>query len=602
MKSMIFLPAIFLWGLIAPSFIASSEASRDRQSTVEGPASLKRSGMISGLVVVEGGQPSTDSQIQAVPVGGKPDEIHQTSCDNNGNFKFTGLRSGAYLIRASIPGYVPLRSTREPEVYRVGERVTINMVKGGVITGRVTDAFGEPMVKIRVTPQLVRDPDGRRISSINSWLIPTPSDYGSMTDDRGIYRIYGLDAGTYLLSVTGDAVNSLSGTENRSRETATFYPSTNRDAAVEVTVRSGEEVTGIDIRHRGERGRVISGTISGEVESDALVNAVAVILRNTSQGNIEAVSTVIGSTKFLIAGVPDGEYEIDAHRINENNQRSASAPRRLIVRGADISGIELRLLKLGSIAGRVMIEPGAAVENCGKEEAPLPEEITLDAQLSEKGRRARTLPLPAFDLPDGADDSAPNEKGEFVIKNLEPGRHRIVADLPGENFFVRSITQTYSVPGKRVGGATVDLGRDGVLLKQGEMVSNVKITLVSGAASLSGRVISTGGDQTKVAERSPVRLRVHLVPAEVASANDVLRYYETIASNDGAFDFKHLAPGKYLLLARPVPNNEPLEANYLQAAWDMAERMKLRSEAEASKNEIELQPCKIVKDMVLRIN
>ncbi|MCI0662909.1 MAG: carboxypeptidase-like regulatory domain-containing protein [Acidobacteria bacterium] len=591
MKSVIILPAIILWGLFVHAFVAEGEASLDRQST-------KRSGIISGNIIVEGGRPAIDSQIQAIPVGGRLDENHQTSCDSDGNFKFTGLRSGAYLIRASLPGYVPLRRTSEPEVYRVGDVVTINMVKGGVITGRVTDAYGEPMVKVRVTPQLVRDPEGRRIPSFP--VNRSGSDFGSITDDRGVYRIYGLEPGTYLLSVTGDVPNEFFGPENRSRETATFYPSTNRETASEVTVRSGEEVIGIDIRHRGERGRVLSGIITGALESDALINFVVITLRNPVQGNIEAMTAVFGSAKFTIAGIPDGEYLISGHRGTENNQQSASVPRRLSVRGADISGIEIRLLALGSIAGRVVIEYGGGVDNCVKEEPRNPEEVTLNAQLSEKGRRAASLPLGAFDLPEGSDGSVPDEKGEFVIKDLESGRHRIVTDLPGENLFLRSITQTSPAPGKRVGGTTVDLGRDGVLLRQGEKLNNVKITIASGAASLSGRVVSSGGDQPKTAERSAGRLRVHLVPAEVTSAGDVLRYYETIARNNGAFEFKHLTPGKYLLLARPVPDTEPMEPNSPQTAWDLIERQKLRREAESSKKEIELQPCMNVKDYVLR--
>jgi hypothetical protein len=455
------------------------------------------------------------------------------------------------------------------------------------------------MVKVRVTPQLVRDSDGRRLTSFP--IFRSAGNYGSITDDRGVYRIFGLDPGTYILSVNGDAPDAFFIPENRARETATFYPSSNRETASEVTVRGGEEVTGIDIRHRSERGRVISGIITGAVESDALVNVIVVTLRNPAQGNIEAMTAVVASTKFTIAGIPDGEYLIDANRGNENNLRAASVPRRLSVRGADINGIDLRLLPLGSIAGRVVIEPRTAVDNCVKEEPVLSEEIALSAQLSEKGRRTASLPLGAFDLPDGSDDNIPNEKGEFVIRNLESGRHRIIANLPGESLFVRSITQISPAPGKRVGGATVDLGRDGILLKQGETLSNVKIAISPGAASMSGRVVSAAGDQSKVAERSSVRLRVYLVPAEAASVGDVLRYYETTARNDRAFDFKHLAPGKYFLFAQPLPDTEPMEQNSPQTAWDLIERQKLRHAAEAAKNEIELQPCQVVKDIELRM-
>ncbi|MGH9802882.1 MAG: hypothetical protein ACRD82_21150, partial [Blastocatellia bacterium] len=60
------------------------------------------------------------------------------------------------------------------------------------------------------------------------------------------------------------------------------------------------------------------------------------------------------------------------------------------------------------------------------------------------------------------------------------------------------------------------------------------------------------------------------------------------------------APGKYWLLARTIPDNESSDRLPSPVAWDAAERAKLRKEAEAAKNEIELKACQRVKDYVLR--
>ena len=57
--------------------------------------------------------------------------------------------------------------------------------------------------------------------------------------------------------------------------------------------------------------------------------------------------------------------------------------------------------------------------------------------------------------------------------------------------------------------------------------------------------------------RLPAKLVVHLVPAEPASADDVLRYAEVVAGRHGAFEFKNIAPGKYRLTARVAPDDEP---------------------------------------------
>src|SRR5262249_47155988 len=96
------------------------------------------------------------------------------------------------------------------------------------------------------------------------------------------------------------------------------------------------------------------------------------------------------------------------------------------------------------------------------------------------------------------------------------------------------------------------------------------------------------------------RLRVHLVPADSALAEDLLRYYETPMRNDGTFIFKQLAPGKYYLLSRPVAEDESYERPARPLAWEQAERVKLRGEAEVLKHEVELQPCQAQKDIVLR--
>jgi hypothetical protein len=590
MRQPTILPAIILLTII--STVAFSQSSA--------PASSRRSGVIIGRVLTDDGQPAADAQIIAFPAGGKIGDHQQTICDEEGNFKLTSLRSGAYAINASSPGYITPHSSTENRVYRPGENVLINMVKGGVITGRVTDAVGEPVVGVGVQAQMVRDLEGRRGLPFSM----NPTDFfGRRTDDRGIYRIYGLEPGVYLVKVTGSAsafFQALDIMGTSMRETPTYYPSSTHDTAVEVTIRGGEEVTGIDIRHRSERGYVVSGTLSGELESDNLFNAVVIALRNPANGNVEAMSAGLASGKFSIYGVPNGEYEIFAFRSNESNDRTASIPRRVTVRGADLGGIELRLLKLGSIGGRVMIEAASSIEGCVKEEPALPVDVTLRAQRSEKGPATPVLADFSLGIGGAIDFAVPNDKGEFVLKNIDAGRHRIMTDLPGENYYIRSVTQTVSSPGRRAAATGLDLARSGILLRQGESVTGVKIAIAPGAASLRGRVAPNNDAQANAAAPPRPKMRIHLIPAEATAAEEVQRYYETTTRSDSSFEFKHLAPGKYLLLARPVAENEAADLQDRQVAWDATERAKLRRAAEELKNEIELKPCGRVNDFVLR--
>jgi hypothetical protein len=80
----------------------------------------------------------------------------------------------------------------------------------------------------------------------------------------------------------------------------------------------------------------------------------------------------------------------------------------------------------------------------------------------------------------------------------------------------------------------------------------------------------------------------------------VIRYAETDVRGDGSFEFKHVAPGKYLLHARQAAEKEAGNGQTGPLAWDAVERAKLRREAAAAKNEIELKACERVKEHVLR--
>jgi hypothetical protein len=166
--------------------------------------------------------------------------------------------------------------------------------------------------------------------------------------------------------------------------------------------------------------------------------------------------------------------------------------------------------------------------------------------------------------------------------------------LPDENLYVKTIVASSSVPARKGGGPAVNnVLRDGLALKQGEKLSGVSVTVAEGAASLRGKVVSE-----KEGERLPERLRAHLVPTEPNATDGALRYAEAVVGSDGAFAFTNIAPGKYRLITRVTPNDEPATPT----AWDANERARLRREAMAAKYEIELQPCVRVKDYILQFS
>ena len=543
----------------------------------------KREGAISGRVLADDGQPLAGAQVMALGVGKSPiaSATQTTNCDAEGNFKVPGLQHGVYSLVARSPGYVSMQN--QSRKYRIGEIVIIQMVRGGVITGRVTDEFGEPVVGVRVSADRVRDPEGKPDNGA-----PTMNDmYSSrMTDDRGVYRIFGLDPGAYVVGVNSASMMS-SGFGQSSSQPPTYHPSSTRGSAVEINLRGAEEVTGVDIRPRAGRGRSISGTVSGETQGEGLISGVVVMLYGVADKHLAGTTTLIGSQNFSLRGVEDGEYELSATRFTESMDFALSAPKRVAVRGADLSGIELKLLKLGSISGRVVIE-------APKPECKTTEQFTIEEALIELKRDDKTpsvfgagfLPMEAGGLLGSA---TPDKVGGFTLKNMEAGRYWINTDLPDESWYIRAITQAAAPK-------PIDVSRAGVTLKQGEKLTGIEMTVAHGAASLSGRIVpASEGAQL------PKRLRVHLIPAEPTAADDLLRYDEAQVPGDGSFEFKHIAPGRYLLHTRQATEKEANDDQARLTVWNAIERVKLRREAAAAKNEIELKACQRVKDHVLRL-
>jgi Carboxypeptidase regulatory-like domain len=553
-------------------------------------SSVAQTGVITGRVVSEDGSGLPGMTVTLLPVaadrrartGGSH---HQTGTDLDGNFKFTGLAPRVYSVSASpaksyVPGPVPVGERQDGGYYRVGDNVTITMIKGGVITGRVTNATGEPLIGARVNAVMTRGAEGN--------MARRAAARPRFTDDRGFYRIYGLPPGTYVV-FTRNAFPP-----PYDRDTPTYHPSSTRETAAEVTVASGGEVAGVDIRYRGDRGYVVSGSVSDGSESYSSYTWRFITLTNTVNGAVrsDAYLRGEGNAKFAIYGVADGEYEITARWVlDANDEVFASTSRLVVVKGADVGGIELKLLPMGSITGKFALEatPGVceSKRKWSMEEALLA--LRFEAKLGEANHaRSQTIV------------NGLSEKGEFTVYNLTANRYFLEPRLPNENWYVKAITASASTstPGRAARSALqADIARNGITLKSGEKVAGVTVTIADGASGMSGKVVpATEG------ARPPARLRIHLVPAEAGDANDVLRYAEAFSRNDGAFSLSNIAPGKYWLFARAAPDEGMSDSSPAPIAWDANERAKLHHDAMAAKNEIELQPCRRIKDYVLRFN
>ena len=568
------------------------------------PAWAQRAtGTITGRVVTEDGQPVRHASVGLTGVSSKRQTFSgrlSIITDDDGNFQAEGLDPMPYLLFVNAPGYVLLPSGKslDPSIQRpttyayVGESVTLTMVRGGIVTGRILNANGDPIIGAQVRAERVRDELGRPIKDQS--LASTTSVSPRSTDDRGIYRLYGMLPGSYLISIGGSGRGFSSRTTPYENRLPIYHPSATRDTAAEVSVRAGEESTGVDIRYRAERGFSVSGKVLGgpaEQRSGMIINTSSITLRNPTTG-LSIASTIIvpmgdQNNGYAFYGLPNGEYEAIASRTPQGDEASLeSQPRRFTINNNDVAGIDLTMTPLASLAGTVTLEktPATGEHKCeAKREFFLSEAIVTPRRdnANEKEDQTNTgFSPPLFGVPD--------DKGEFSIRGLKAGRYRLMPQLPDENWFLKAVKS------KPAGNTpATDFGSNGIPLKAGERLSGVSVTIANGAAGLKGKVTTAGG-------KPPAQVRVYLLPAEADSRDDLLRFAEVKAEGSGAFGFANLAPGKYLLVARAIPDNEPTDKAVKPVFWDATERAKLRKEAETLNAAVELKACRRVTEFALQ--
>lgn len=574
--------AVMLTALICLGVRAQQSPATDER------AGETKTGAITGIVVNDNGQPLAGAAVfvNAVGLSGL---ARTTTTDSEGNFQVKGLDPALYSVSVRLPAYVaPPRDPDEQQqstYYRVGDSVKLVQIKGGVITGTVTNSLGEPMVSIGVRAMLLRDANGQ------------PPKYGlapfgeKTTDDRGIYRIYGLAPGTYQVMAGGSNRFGSFQVNPYDNDSPTYAPSSTRDTAAEIVVRAGDELNNVDIRYRGEPGRTVSGSASGPAlpgsYSSVIVTLTPLVNGQSQMPNSTFVTT--GSKGFSFAGVIDGDYDVAAQSSLANGDSGFSEPRRIKVKGADITGIELTTKPLSSLAGRITLEPSRA-EECKGKRRPLLAETLVSTARNEKDS-ALVGAIRFFGTV-----AAPDKEGAFTLRNIPPGRYSFNARFFARYWYLKSITSQPAVPPAAkaaVVNQPSDVAKNWTNVKLGDRVPNVNVTLAAGAASLRGQLSAPEG------QKLPAKSFLYLVPAERDQAEDVLRFFVTPVASDGNFAFNNLAPGRYWLLGRlPVENDLETTAK-LRLPDEGTKRSKLRGEAEAGKAVIELKPCQNFTDFQL---
>jgi protocatechuate 3,4-dioxygenase beta subunit len=435
--------------------------------TADSYKSSKLAGSISGKVTIKG------KGMSGIAVGLRrsemfnPSELAQRAVtDQDGNYKITNIAAGSYQVVPSSPAYVLTDTNTRARSIIVSEgenveNINFSLLRGGVITGRITDADSRPVIQQQVKLSRVDQPapmSGPRV--VYSSAAP-------LTDDRGIYRIYGITPGRYKVSV-GQGDDDSSMFSSRSNYKEIYYPNvTDSSKASIIEVGEGSETTNIDItlgrtiETFSASGRVISE--KGDPIPFLRYGVQRLIGSNDRQEMVNSLSTNARG-EFTVEALIPGKYTILVMQDGISEMRTDGTTFDVI--DSDVSGITIRLIKGASVSGTVVLENDdkQALAKLHKLQIMGYVETATGSGNSSNGSQSPIGPDGGFRLAGLPGGTAYLNIGPFL--NME--------DLKG---FVVSRVERDGVaqPG-------------GLAVGDGEQVSGIRVIVDYGTAVLRGRV------------------------------------------------------------------------------------------------------------------
>jgi protocatechuate 3,4-dioxygenase beta subunit len=467
-------PSLAALAMVVCALAATTRAqSNDRRikpaGSISGTISLNDKAAPDIVVVV---QPSDRPSSQLATT--------RTRTDANGRYRVGGLAAGQYQISAVAPALALAESTWSTNVFfGMGKVVVlttaedvddidIKLVKGAVITGRITDADEKPVVEQRVNLQLL-DQSGNTTRQFETFV----SYQMSMTDDRGVYRIYGLPAGRYRVSV-GSSDSGYTSTNNHVVYPLTFYGASNDpNKATIVELQEGGEASNIDIRV-GRAGN--SFTATGRVVDDNGQPIPGVrIMWGPSRENQPFFGGSIGAPtssrgEFRIEGLERGRYGVSISAALDNSSYYAD-PIFFNINDSDVTDLELRGTRGQTLSGIVLFEGSRARE--------------VQQQLSFLRIVANVTPT--SNTRAGTSSAAiVSGDGSFLIGGIRPGRVSLFVG----GFSTPALSGVTVLRVER-GGIDVTKGFE---IQPGESISDLRVTAALGAGTIRGTVRIVGGD------------------------------------------------------------------------------------------------------------
>ncbi|HKY21273.1 MAG TPA: carboxypeptidase-like regulatory domain-containing protein [Vicinamibacterales bacterium] len=464
--------------------------------------------------------------------------------DSDGRFEILSLPASRYRLYVSKAGYVTLEygqarpfETGKPLDIAAGqslEKIDFGLPRGSVITGRITDEFGEAVTDVQVQAMRYQFVNGER-QLVNAGRMST-------TDDLGQFRIFGLMPGEYVVRASMRTnPNPALAEPDAAAEVSSGYPGTYYPGVADVgqaqavTVALGQELSSIAFSLVPAKLSRISGTVTSS-NGRPLASAM-VLLRAAGAGgavrlNIGGGSPVRQDGTFRLTNVPPGDYVLNVQQrprdlqnlqsINLGDLEFASVP--LSVSG-DIDGLSVVTTTGVSVPGRVVFQ-----ETTGQRPTARGIQITATAPTGDG-----SLMMAFAGRALGA--GRVNNDGTFELRGLAGPQHIRAAGLP-TGWAVKSM----SLDGVDITDAPFDF-------KPGMSVTGLVITLTDRVTEITGSVRDSRGQA--VADYVLV-----LFPENDALWGAQSRYVATTRPNqNGTFSITGLPPARYLAVALPSLEN-----------------------------------------------
>ena len=513
--------------------------------------------------------------------------------NSSSRYSFTDLAPGRYQIRAQKEGYFaqPLggvvgtglptqtNDTATLEVGQVAKEVTVGMIRGGIISGRVRDPNGQPVPSAQIGVfQTVYQNSRLTLQQLNS----------KPTDDRGEYRLFWLSPGEYFVGFI-PARNNINNPTPRDAYARTYFPGTsNVGAATRIKVLEGGEVAGIDFSIRADAigkisGRVITSIVmpNGQpatVSQFYLLPSAETSILDAAALNFPNMSADRNNGRFEIRGVLPGSYDLVAI-VNANNDGPVLGRTHVDVSG-NVDNVVINVKDGSPVKAKLTLDSGPVPYTMA---APAQAQrlVMADGQIISTGTATPTLaapvPTPTYRIQlrsvetnTSPFDSAAQRgmtfdpSGVFTFPSVPDGRYSVVVTPMLPNSYIADV---------RSGAKSVF--DDG--FESGELTGEIEVLVSGKGAKVQGIV--------RDAMQKPVpAARVVLVPPPARRKNAAL--YKTIAADEnGKFTITGVAPGDYRLYSwETIPGSAWTSAEFMAPYENLGERISVMQGSETTKD------------------